>query len=72
MGGFFVADDGPGISKERRSDIFESGYSTSDSGTGFGLSIAADIADAHGWSLAVTDSESGGARFEITGVPILN
>jgi PAS domain S-box-containing protein len=67
-GGFFVADDGPGIPAEDRETVFESGYSTSDEGTGFGLSIVAEIVEAHGWDVAVTESDDGGARFEITGV----
>lgn len=63
--GFFVADDGPGIPPEERADVFESGYSTADEGTGFGLSIVREIADAHGWEVGVAESESGGARFEV-------
>ena len=66
--GFFVEDDGPGIPEEIRERIFETGFSTSATGTGFGLSIAREIAEAHGWSIRVTESETGGARFEITGV----
>jgi len=66
--GFFVADDGPGIPPDERETVFESGYTTREDGTGFGLAIVAEIADAHDWDVAVTDSEDGGARFEITGV----
>ena len=66
--GFYVADDGPGIPPEERADIFDSGYSTRETGTGFGLAIVAEIAEAHDWDIAVTESETGGARFEMTGV----
>jgi len=66
--GFYVADDGPGIPPDDREKIFEAGYSTSDRGTGFGLSIVAQIAEAHGWAVSVTESDSGGARFEVSGV----
>ncbi|EMA18823.1 PAS domain S-box protein [Haloarcula argentinensis] len=66
--GFYVADDGPGIPEDERDTVFEAGYSTASEGTGFGLAIVADIAAVHGWDVSVTDSESGGARFEITGV----
>ncbi|WP_247005455.1 ATP-binding protein [Halorientalis litorea] len=66
-GGFAVADDGPGIPEDERDHVFETGYTTG-GGTGFGLSIVADIAEAHGWDVSVTESEDGGARFEITGV----
>jgi signal transduction histidine kinase len=64
--GFYVADDGPGIPEGERSEVFESGYTTSDEGTGFGLAIVQEVADGHGWQLAVTESEAGGARFEFT------
>ena len=67
-GGFYVADDGPGISSGERDQVFEAGYTTSPDGTGFGLPIVKQIADSHGWDVAVTESRDGGARFEITGV----
>jgi len=66
--GFYVADDGPGIPEDDREAVFEAGYSTSAEGTGFGLSIARQVAEAHGWDISVRDSADGGARFEITGV----
>lgn len=66
-GGFAVEDDGPGIPPEDREQVFEAGYSTTEEGTGFGLSIVKDIADAHGWDVTLTESENGGARFEFTG-----
>jgi signal transduction histidine kinase len=66
--GFYVADDGPGIPAESREQVFESGYTTAEGGTGFGLAIVAEIADAHGWTVDVTESATGGARFEVTGV----
>jgi PAS domain S-box-containing protein len=62
--GFYVADDGPGIPEKERGDVLESGYSSTETGTGFGLAIVSEIADAHGWTVAVTESEDGGARFE--------
>ncbi|TQQ82091.1 sensor histidine kinase [Halonotius roseus] len=66
--GFYVEDDGPGIPADTREDVFESGYTTNREGTGFGLNIVSEIVAAHGWEIAVTDGEDGGARFEITGV----
>jgi signal transduction histidine kinase len=66
--GFYVADDGPGIPPEQREAVFESGYTTTDGGTGFGLAIVKEIAAAHDWSVSVTESDAGGARFEFTGV----
>lgn len=66
--GFFVADDGTGIPAGERDEVLERGYSASNNGTGLGLAVVAEIAEAHGWSVTVTDSESGGARFEFRGV----
>lgn len=66
--GFFVEDTGPGIPKDRRDEIFELGVTTSDTGTGYGLAIVKRIVEAHGWTITVTESATGGARFEITDV----
>jgi signal transduction histidine kinase len=66
--GFVVADDGPGIPAGDRDKVFDHGYTDDADGTGFGLSIVKNIVDAHGWSISVAESESGGARFEITGL----
>ena len=65
--GFYIADDGEGIPEEERDDVFDTGYSTSEHGTGFGLSIVEEIVTAHGWSIDVTESKDGGARFEVSG-----
>ncbi|WP_248895636.1 hybrid sensor histidine kinase/response regulator [Haloplanus halobius] len=70
--GFYVADDGPGIPESMRDDVFDAGYSMSDEGTGFGLRIVEQVADAHGWTISVTDSADDGARFEIRGVEFLS
>ena len=48
--------------------MFDAGYTTSEDGTRFGLPIVKEIVEAHDWSIAVTESEAGGARFEITAV----
>jgi PAS domain S-box-containing protein len=66
--GFYIEDDGPGIPEDRRGEIFEAGSSTRIEGTGYGLTIVKRVADAHGWSVAVTDGSTGGARFEFTAV----
>jgi PAS domain S-box-containing protein len=62
--GFYVADDGPGIPGGPREQVFESGFSTTAEGTGFGLAIVDEVASAHGWTVSVTESTDGGARFE--------
>ncbi|WP_255171723.1 sensor histidine kinase [Natrononativus amylolyticus] len=64
-GGFFVADNGEGIPEHEREQVLDMGFSTNPDGTGFGLSIVTEIAGAHGWEVSVTQSDSGGARFEI-------
>ena len=63
-GGFYVTDDGVGIPEAYRGEVLEHGVTFSDDGTGFGLSIVADIARAHGWAISVSPGEDGGARFE--------
>jgi PAS domain S-box-containing protein len=67
--GFYVADDGPGIPVAERSDAFEYGFSTDENGTGIGLAIVKNIAEAHGWAISVHEAASGGARFEIRTEP---
>ncbi|WP_233255085.1 sensor histidine kinase [Halopenitus persicus] len=66
--GFYVADDGPGIPPEKREEVFEYGYTSDPEGTGFGLAIVSEIAEAHGWTVRAVEADSGGARFEIAGV----
>jgi len=66
--GFYVADDGTGIPADDREQVFEGGYSTGEDGTGFGLKIVQRIAEVHGWTVTATESEAGGARFEVTGL----
>jgi len=69
--GFYVADDGPGIPEDQRERIFESGYTRTDGGTGLGLAIVRQIVEAHGWDIRATEADTGGARFEISGVDIV-
>jgi len=70
--GFYVADDGPGIDEAARRRIFQLGYSGATDGTGVGLRIVDQVSQAHGWDVAVTESDAGGARFEVTGVEYLD
>ena len=69
--GFYVEDDGPGIPESERERVTEPGYSTAGDGTGIGLAIVMEVVDAHGWEVRITDGTSGGARFEMTGVAIV-
>jgi PAS domain S-box/PAS domain S-box len=66
--GIYIAHNGDGIPDHKRNDVFEPGYTTTNDGTGFGLSIVSDIIEAHGWEIHLTESAEGGARFEITDV----
>lgn len=66
--GFAVADDGPGMTAEEREQAFEWGYTTDRTGSGLGLSIVESVCEAHGWSVSVTESAIGGARFEVRDV----
>jgi signal transduction histidine kinase len=68
--GFYVEDDGPGIPPEKQTEVFEAGYTDSADGTGFGLSIVQQIVDGHNWVITITESDNGGARFEINNVKL--
>jgi signal transduction histidine kinase len=60
-----VADDGPGVSPEIRSRVFDPGFSTKKSGWGIGLSLAKRIVEEnHDGKLALANTEQG-ATFEI-------
>jgi len=66
--GFRIEDDGVGIPEDERASVFEPGYATGESGTGLGMYIVKQVAEAHGWGVEVVDGEEGGAAFEVTGV----
>lgn len=66
--GIFVEDDGPGIPPDKRTDVFEVGYTGTTNGTGLGLSIIKQVVTAHGWDIRLTEGADGGARFEIDGI----
>ena len=70
--GIYVEDTGSGIPNDVREEVFEPGYTSSNAGTGFGLTIVKRIAEAHGWNLAITDGDDGGARFEFTDVAVVD
>lgn len=69
--GLYVADDGPGIPPDAGEDVLTAGYTTAEEGTGFGLSIVGQVVDAHDWTMTVTESASGGARFDVRGVDVV-
>ena len=62
---FELADDGPGVAAENRAHIFEPFFTTRPGGTGLGLYIARELADANGATLELLP-KSPGAMFRIT------
>lgn len=66
--GFFVADDGEGVSSDLQERIFEAGFTTERGETGLGLSVVRSAVDVHGWSHEAVDSDRGGLRIEVTDV----
>jgi signal transduction histidine kinase len=66
-----VVDDGPGVPVAERRRIFDrfvrldSPRTRESGGAGLGLSIVAQIADAHHGTVTVGESSSGGARFVV-------
>ena len=71
-GGFVelrVCDEGPGVSEADRERVFEAFYrgarerADSDAGTGLGLTIAREIAEAHGGELRLVAGAAVGACF---------
>jgi PAS domain S-box-containing protein len=62
-----VEDSGPGIQQEHFSRLFESFFTTRDSGMGMGLSVCRSIIEAHGGRItADNESVHGGARLSFT------
>ena len=65
-----VADQGPGIEPEHVGQLFDRFYRADEAragvrGAGLGLSIAKEIAEAHGTTIDVTLTPGGGATFGI-------
>jgi two-component system sensor histidine kinase PilS (NtrC family) len=61
-----ISDDGPGVAAEERGRIFEPFHTTDPKGTGLGLYVAQELADANGARLLLADSSSErGAEFHL-------
>lgn len=61
-----VRDDGPGIEASRRNGVFEPFYTTDPKGTGLGLYIARELAEANGAGLELAPDDPG-AHFVLSG-----
>ena len=61
-----VSDTGRGLDEAVRARIFDTFYTTKDSGVGVGLSISRTIAEAHGGRLGVASEPGQGATFSLT------
>ena len=67
-----VEDDGPGIPKDKREDVFKAFYRLENSrnketgGVGLGLSIAKDVITSHGGTIELDDSSMGGLKVLIS------
>ena len=69
--GLYVADDGSGL-PEISDDLFESGVTTAEEGTGYGLSIVKQIVHEHEWDVESTTAATGGVRFDLRRIESLH
>jgi len=61
-----IFDTGPGISDHVMSNLFQTFYTTKETGMGVGLSISRSIIEAHGGRMWAEANRSGGATFRFT------
>ena len=66
-----VADNGPGVAPEHRSELFKPYFTTHTEGTGLGLAVVQQIVLAHGWEIACLPNQPTGAVFRITHIRAL-
>jgi len=60
-----IADDGPGVPREKREEIFKPFHSSKDYGTGIGLAFCRKVVESHGGSITFVEQPSGGACFRV-------
>ena len=63
---FTIRDTGPGIAEENLERIFESFFTTKDTGMGMGLAICQSIIVSHVGIIAASNHPDGGARFQVS------
>jgi two-component system, LuxR family, sensor kinase FixL len=61
-----VSDTGSGFRDEVKQNLFQTFFTTKESGMGVGLSISRSIIEAHGGRMWAEDNASGGATFRFT------
>jgi signal transduction histidine kinase len=60
-----ISDEGPGIAKENLTKIFNPFFTTKQTGSGLGLSMAKDVMTRIGGDIIVCNREEGGAAFTL-------
>lgn len=60
-----IADNGPGMAPGVIENIFNPNFTTKDSGSGFGLTIASQTIEAHGGDIVARSEPGGGAVFRV-------
>ena len=61
-----VSDTGHGFSEDVRAKLFQTFFTTKETGMGVGLSISRTIVEAHGGRMSVESNPAGGATFRFT------
>lgn len=61
-----VSDQGAGVPLADRQRIFDPFYSTTERGTGLGLSVVRHLVREHGWRIEVGGAPGGGAQFTLS------
>lgn len=60
-----VADNGPGIAPDQREKVFVPFFTTKRQGSGVGLTLTRQIAMLHGGTVAISETEGGGATVSL-------
>jgi signal transduction histidine kinase len=61
-----LRDNGPGLTVEQQTKIFEPFYTTKTQGTGLGMAIAKRIVETHGGRIVARPNTPSGAEIQIT------
>jgi signal transduction histidine kinase len=61
-----IRDNGPGVAREHRDEIFKPYFTTRTKGTGLGLAVVQQIVLAHGWEIQYIPKEPHGAIFRLS------